>query len=340
MKKFNEFLDEAKDDGEYGQQGGMAKSQLRMIMSAAKRLHDSLKDDDVLPGHIIANIVLASDYVTGSADYMESEMDDEEYDDDEMDDMDEAKLAEVSTEKLRDYSSATLQDKNKVKAEEAEGSVKRNREMLATGRISKDEFDRRMGYGKYKKGQPAGVGPLGKSLYKNLTKSAVKEEVELDEEYKVKKAGVKSTIAHPDGKPVHDIIHNGEVIGKIVPYSAYSEKKAPGSRIVSSRKNVTHYSLDFHSGKGPKSHEIAMYSKMGHTSPKSALDAAEKVHSQWKSKNEEVELDEALDLRITKVYNKFPKKATYAVHTSDRKYYKEFDNEAAAKAHHAEKSGK
>ena len=229
MKKFNEFLNEAKDDGEYGQQGGMAKSQLRMIMSAAKRLHDSLKDDDVLPGHIIANIVLASDYVTGSADYMESEMDDEEYDDDEMDDMDEAKLAEVSTEKLRDYASTVLQDKNKVKAEEVEGSVKRNREMLATGRISKDEFDRRMGYGKYKKGQPAGVGPLGKSLYKNLTKSAVKEEVELDE---------------------------------------------------------------------------------------------------------------ATDLRITKVYNKFPKKATYAVHTSDRKYYKEFDNEAAAKAHHAEKSGK
>ena len=65
---------------------------------------------------------------------------------------------------------------------EAEGSVKRNREMLATGRISKDEFDRRMGYGKYKQGEPRGVGPLGKSLYKNLVKSAVvKEEVELAE---------------------------------------------------------------------------------------------------------------------------------------------------------------
>ena len=215
--------------------------------------------------------------------------------------------------------------------DEVEGSAKRNRELHATGRISKDEFDRRMGYGKYKKGEPAGVGPLGKSLYKNLTKSVVKEEVELDEEYKVKKTGVKSTIAHPDGKPVHDIIHNGEVIGKITPYSAYSEKKAPGSRIVSSRKNVTHYSLDFHSGKGPKSHEIGMYSKMGHTSPKSALNAAEKVHSQWKSKNEEVEISEASDLRITKVYNK--KNATYAVHSPDRKYFKEFDNEADAKKH-------
>jgi hypothetical protein len=55
---------------------------------------------------------------------------------------------------------------------------------------------------------------------------------------------------------------------------------------------------------------------------------------------EEVELDEASDLRITKVYNKFPKKATYAVHSSDRKYYKEFDSMEKAKAHHAEKTGK
>jgi hypothetical protein len=56
--------------------------------------------------------------------------------------------------------------------------------------------------------------------------------------------------------------------------------------------------------------------------------------------NEEVELDEASDLRITKVYNKFPKKATYAVHSPDRKYYKEFDSMDKAQAHHDEKTGK
>jgi hypothetical protein len=55
---------------------------------------------------------------------------------------------------------------------------------------------------------------------------------------------------------------------------------------------------------------------------------------------EEIKLDEASDLRITKVYNKFPKKATYAVHSPDRKYYKEFDSMEKAKAHHAEKTGK
>ena len=90
MKTFRQILEEtanlneAEDDGEYGQEGGMAKSQLRMIISAAKRLHTMLEDGDELPGHIIANIVLASDYVTGAADYMESEMaDEEDYNSDE-----------------------------------------------------------------------------------------------------------------------------------------------------------------------------------------------------------------------------------------------------------------
>lgn len=86
MKSFKEMLAEAKDenDGEYGQEGGMAKSQLRMIIAAAKRLHSLLEDDDELPGHVIANIVLATDYITGAADYMESEMaDEEDFDSDE-----------------------------------------------------------------------------------------------------------------------------------------------------------------------------------------------------------------------------------------------------------------
>ena len=80
MKSFKEMLAEAKDedDGEYGQEGGMAKSQLRMIIAASRRLHSMLADDDELPGHIVANIVLATDYITGAADYMESEMADED----------------------------------------------------------------------------------------------------------------------------------------------------------------------------------------------------------------------------------------------------------------------
>ena len=57
-----------------------------------------------------------------------------------------------------------------------------------------------------------------------------------------------------------------------------------------------------------------------------AYDAAQKA-----LKKEEVH--EASNLRITKIYNKFPKKATYAVHSLDRKYFKEFDNKEDAEKH-------
>jgi hypothetical protein len=78
MKTFKQILAEAKDEGEYGQEGGMAKSQLRMMIAAAKRLHTMLGDDDELPGHIVADLVLATDYITSAADYMESELADED----------------------------------------------------------------------------------------------------------------------------------------------------------------------------------------------------------------------------------------------------------------------
>lgn len=64
--------------------------------------------------------------------------------------------------------------------EEADGR-KRNRELYATGRISKDEFDKRMGYGKYKTKDNSKRldGPGG--IYKNLVKR-YNEETEILEE--------------------------------------------------------------------------------------------------------------------------------------------------------------
>ncbi len=67
---------------------------------------------------------------------------------------------------------------------------------------------------------------------------------------------------------------------------------------------------------------------------------ADKMRAQQAKASKPKEMKEETDLRITKVYNKFPKKATYAVHSLDRKYYKEFDSMEKAKAHHAEKTGK
>jgi hypothetical protein len=85
-------------------------------------------------------------------------------------------------------------DDDEEDLEEDEGSVKRNRELLSTGRISKDEFDRRMGYGKYKKSKdPSNKrldGPGG--LYKNLVKRLGEED--LDEGAETWEAGYKRRV--------------------------------------------------------------------------------------------------------------------------------------------------
>ncbi len=93
----------------------------------------------------------------------------------------------------------------------------------------------------------------------------------------------------------------------------------------------------------------ASYRDSGYANMLKASRKADKEADKMRAKHEKeakkagepkAEFKEEADLRITKVYNKWPKKATYAVHTPDRKYFKEFDTMEAAKAHHAEKSGK
>ena len=79
--------------------------------------------------------------------------------------------------------------KEEVEIEEEADGKKRNRALLASGRISKDEFDRRMGYGKYKTKDNSKKldGPGG--LYKNLVKR-LGEKVDFDE-------AVSPTAVHP-----------------------------------------------------------------------------------------------------------------------------------------------
>lgn len=161
------------------------------------------------------------------------------------------------------------------------------------------------------------------------------EEVELDEEfgdYSSKKTSEKkSTSAHPDGKPIHRILHKGEVVGTIEPYSAYREKRRPGSRIVSSRTNVTKYSVHFHADKGPtKSADIPLYHKLGHANVQSALKSAADVHSDWLKKSalkEEIEqLDEvsASTLRNYIDKSRADKKAAMKDRTAAEKNIKQY----------------
>jgi len=77
LQKHNEsvkiYTKEAKDAGEYDQEGGMAKGQLKTMLDAAKELHDMFKDDDNLPEWVQGKITKATDYIDSARDYMKSQ---------------------------------------------------------------------------------------------------------------------------------------------------------------------------------------------------------------------------------------------------------------------------
>ena len=83
MKKFKELklMTEQKkdkyDEGEYDQEGDMAKSDLRSIMANAKELHDMIDDADNLPEWCQNKITLAEDYISTVANYLTAEMSEE-----------------------------------------------------------------------------------------------------------------------------------------------------------------------------------------------------------------------------------------------------------------------
>ena len=60
------------DEGEYDQEGDMAKTQLRSIIHDAKELHDMLEDNENLPEWVQSKITLAQDYISTVHDYMGS----------------------------------------------------------------------------------------------------------------------------------------------------------------------------------------------------------------------------------------------------------------------------
>lgn len=69
-------MDECADDPEYGQEGDMAKDDLRSITMAAKELHNILGDDQDLPEWVQSKITKALDYINSSNQYMKRERDD------------------------------------------------------------------------------------------------------------------------------------------------------------------------------------------------------------------------------------------------------------------------
>lgn len=101
-----------KDPGEYDYEGDMAISQLKSILTNAKRLHDMLEPDTNLPEWVQSKITLAEDYIVTAANYMEGAMNEEAAPSNEMKPQQNAKKQPVSAKKERqDVKSAAIAQK-------------------------------------------------------------------------------------------------------------------------------------------------------------------------------------------------------------------------------------
>lgn len=65
-------VNEAKNPGEYDQEGDMAKTQLKTMIDAAQELHDMMGDNDNLPEWVQSKITKATDYIDTVRDYLKN----------------------------------------------------------------------------------------------------------------------------------------------------------------------------------------------------------------------------------------------------------------------------
>lgn len=75
LNMYKESVNEAKDPGEYDQEGDMAKTQLKTIIRNAEQMMNILSDDENMPEWVQNKITKASDYLTSAYNYMASEDD-------------------------------------------------------------------------------------------------------------------------------------------------------------------------------------------------------------------------------------------------------------------------
>lgn len=119
-QQMGEEVKDVADAGEYDYEGDMAKSQLRSILTNAKRLHDMLEDTTNLPEWVQSKITLAEDYILTAANYMEGEMNEEVEQVDEKINLVKAKMGDV----VKDfYKSKAPQFKGKSMAKRREMAV-------------------------------------------------------------------------------------------------------------------------------------------------------------------------------------------------------------------------
>ena len=72
-KAKSKTADTNRDKGEYDEEGGMAKSQLKSVIRNAQSIHDKLQDDTNIAEWVQSKITVAEDYISTVANYMLNE---------------------------------------------------------------------------------------------------------------------------------------------------------------------------------------------------------------------------------------------------------------------------
>ena len=186
------------DEGEYDQEGDMAKSDLRSIMANAKELHDMIDDADNLPEWCQNKITLAEDYISTVANYLTAEM---------------SESAIPAKEK-------TVIVKHKTSGKELVVSPEKAKQLKPQGYHPVKEEVSKADVPAYLRKQK-GEKPLTMSDVKaprkdsisakeNLAKARNEEVEQIDEGIEVKKEHNDKTEAE------HGVYHNGKKIGYVV----------------------------------------------------------------------------------------------------------------------------
>jgi len=164
-------------------------------------------------------------------------------------------------------------------------------------------------------------------------KGSVKEEVELDE-------------ASIDDINKAIMAKHRENLASVKSKQDSAKVDRINKQITSMYSAVSKHVADFNKKNEEVELDEASYRDIGYANMLKADRKAEKELAKLRAQQAKAaaktskpeEFKEEAGLRVTKVYNKWPKKATYAVHNADRSYHKEFDSMEDAQAHKAEKS--
>jgi len=225
-RKKEKELGEAKEKTEYDYEGDMARGQLRSIIANAQQVHDMLKPDTNIAEWVQSKITLSADYISTVADYMQSEVN-------------EQNISELSNNTLSSYKQKAG---NQASAADKAGNYALgDKRFKGINRATNKQFDNDLKPpfdGPYKKStgvvtDKSGAKHGGMSIASHLAKQAmkkqsVKEEVDLDEDIKkeyqsMKQHDIKTLRNMIKGQ--HKIIDTSEYRTKDHAISAYLRHK-------------------------------------------------------------------------------------------------------------------